>query len=452
MSAPSVEVGFPALAPCGDYGPETARRALETAIAAAGGLDWVQPGMRVGVKLNLCTAKRPEAAATTHPVLAAELTRMLVQRGAVVVLGDSPGGPFLAPLIRRLYETTGLRLSEQAGGTLNEDFGYTEVKNPEGKSLRRFAYVDWLRNCDAVINFCKLKSHGMMGMTAAVKNLYGVIPGTYKSEYHFQHVEPMNFADMLVDLDEYVRPRLHLVDAVDIMEGNGPTMGTPRRLGLLLAGTDPYRLDRLCAAGAAEYPAVATVGCGWGGGCARTTGAGAPPMTGGAASLPCDASAARRRWFSIVTCWSISYVFGAMKPSSIAAYFCSSGACWTHARNWRSLASRSAANTGSVTWYAGGMSAGAIPRMTPSAPSTILSTCCAFTNALPRCSAAASPSADVRQSLIAASRASNRESASCDFTIRMPWRCVGSSRMRFGRSPGSAESTSRASASASCAE
>ncbi len=248
MNAASAERGFPALAPCGDYSPETARRALETAIAAAGGLDWVQPGMRVGVKLNLCTAKRPEAAATTHPVLAAELTRMLVQRGAVVVLGDSPGGPFLAPLIRRLYETTGLRLCEQAGGTLNEDFGYTEVKNPEGKSLRRFAYVDWLRNCDAVINFCKLKSHGMMGMTAAVKNLYGVIPGTYKSEYHFQHVDPMNFADMLVDLDEYVRPRLHLVDAVDIMEGNGPTMGTPRRLGLLLAGTDPYRLDRLCAA------------------------------------------------------------------------------------------------------------------------------------------------------------------------------------------------------------
>lgn len=248
MSAASAERGFPALAPCGDYAPETVRRALETAIAAAGGLDWVQPGMRVGVKLNLCAAKKPEAAATTHPVLAAELTRMLVQRGAVAVLGDSPGGPFVAPLIRRLYETTGLRLSEEAGGTLNEDFGYTEVENPEGKSLRRFTYVDWLRGCDAVINFCKLKSHGMMGITAAVKNLYGVIPGTYKSEYHFQHVDPMNFADMLVDLDEYVRPRLHLVDAVDIMEGNGPTMGTPRRLGLLLAGTDPYRLDRLCAA------------------------------------------------------------------------------------------------------------------------------------------------------------------------------------------------------------
>ena len=239
---------LPALAPCRDYAPETVRQALETVIAAAGGLDWVKPGMRIGIKLNLCAAKKPEAAATTHPVPAAELTRMLTERGAEVVLGDSPGGPFIAPLIHRLYEVTGLRVCEEAGGRCNEDFGYTEVENPEGRSLRRFAFSDWLRSCDAVINFCKLKSHGMMGMTAAVKNLYGVIPGTYKSEYHFQHADPMNFADMLVDLNEYVRPRLCLCDAVEIMEGNGPTMGTPRHLGLLLADSDPYRLDRLCAA------------------------------------------------------------------------------------------------------------------------------------------------------------------------------------------------------------
>ena len=238
----------PALVPCPDYAPETVRRALGAAIEAAGGLDWVKPGMRVGIKLNLCAAKRPEAAATTHPVPAAELTRMLRARGAEVVLGDSPGGPFVAPLMRRCYEATGMRLCEEAGGTLNEDFGYTEVENPSGRSLKRFAYVDWLRGCDAVVSFCKLKSHGMMGMTAAVKNLYGVIPGTYKSEYHYQHEDPMRFADMLVDLNEYVRPRLCLCDAVEIMEGNGPTMGTPRHLGLLLAGTDPYRLDRLNAA------------------------------------------------------------------------------------------------------------------------------------------------------------------------------------------------------------
>ena len=72
----------PVLIPCPDYDAETVRRALGAALAAVGGLDWVRPGMRVGVKLNLCAAKKPEAAATTHPVLAAELTRMLRARGA----------------------------------------------------------------------------------------------------------------------------------------------------------------------------------------------------------------------------------------------------------------------------------------------------------------------------------------------------------------------------------
>ena len=238
----------PALAPCRDYDPASVRRALEAVIRETGGLDWVKPGMRIGIKLNLCAAKKPEAAATTHPVPAAELTKLLTERGAEVVLGDSPGGPFIAPLMHRLYEATGLQLCVRAGGTLNEDFGYTEAEYPEGKSLKRFAYVDWLRSCDAVINFCKLKSHGMMGMTAGVKNLYGVIPGTHKSEYHYRYEDPMRFADLLVDLNEYVKPRLCLCDAVEIMEGNGPTMGEPRRLGLLLACRDPYRMDRLCAA------------------------------------------------------------------------------------------------------------------------------------------------------------------------------------------------------------
>ena len=107
----------PALFPCPDYEVHTVREALAKVIEGAGGLDWVRPGMRIAVKLNLCAAKKPEAAATTHPVLAAELTRMLVERGAEVILGDSPGGPFVAPWIHRTYELTGLRLCVEAGGS-----------------------------------------------------------------------------------------------------------------------------------------------------------------------------------------------------------------------------------------------------------------------------------------------------------------------------------------------
>ena len=236
-----------AIIPCADYEPVRVRNALLAATEAAGGLDWVRPGMRIGVKLNLCAARKPEFAATTHPVMAAELTKLLKERGAEVVLGDSPGGPFTAAYLRLIYAATGMELAEQAGGTLNADFSHREADFPEGVTLKSFAYTSWLDGCDAVISFCKLKSHGLMGMTGAVKNIYGVVPGTTKSELHFRYPDPMAFAHIMVDLNEFVRPRLFLTDAVEIMEGNGPTQGTPRHMGALIASRDPYTSDRLCA-------------------------------------------------------------------------------------------------------------------------------------------------------------------------------------------------------------
>ncbi|MBQ2718579.1 MAG: DUF362 domain-containing protein, partial [Clostridia bacterium] len=111
----------------------------------------------------------------------------------------------------------------------------------------RFTAVGWLREADAIINFAKLKTHGMMGYSGAVKNLFGTIPGTLKLEYHFSHPEASRFADMLVDLNEFWKCRLSLVDAVVGMEGNGPTAGDPRAVGALLASPSPYALDIVAA-------------------------------------------------------------------------------------------------------------------------------------------------------------------------------------------------------------
>ena len=77
---------------CGAYSPETCRAALLAALEPFGSLDWVTPGMRIGIKANLVSFLKPEAAGTTHPVLLVELTKLLKERGAEVVVGDSPGG------------------------------------------------------------------------------------------------------------------------------------------------------------------------------------------------------------------------------------------------------------------------------------------------------------------------------------------------------------------------
>ncbi len=233
--------------PCAGYTEAEARTALESALAPLGGLDWVQPGMTVAVKANLITALRPEAAATTHPVLLGALTRLLLERGARVVVGDSPGGVFSRAYVERVYEVCGLKALEAMGAELNRDFSQRERDFPEGKVLRHFICTAWLDGADAIVDFCKLKVHAMMAMTAATKNIFGVIPGSVKAEYHYRFPDYADFADMLVDLNECFRPRLHICDAVVGMEGNGPTQGTPRQIGALLASESPYCLDLAAA-------------------------------------------------------------------------------------------------------------------------------------------------------------------------------------------------------------
>lgn len=233
---------------CTDYEIDHMRRALPRLLEPLGGLSWVTPGMKIIIKANLVSGKPPEDAVTTHPALLCVLTEMLKAKGASsVVIGDSPGGVYNAAYLNRIYQKCGITAAEQYGAILNQNFGITEVHFPEAVVAHEFKYTAYLDDADAVINCCKLKTHGMMGMTCAVKNMYGMVPGSVKSEYHYRYSDPMDFARMIIDLNRAKPARLHIVDAVVGMEGNGPTAGTPREIGCLLAGYDPYRLDMICA-------------------------------------------------------------------------------------------------------------------------------------------------------------------------------------------------------------
>lgn len=233
---------------CTDYEIDHMRQALPRLLEPLGGLSWVTPGMKIVIKANLVSGKPPEDAVTTHPALLCVLTEMLKAKGASsVVIGDSPGGVYNAAYLNRIYQKCGITAAEQYGAVLNQNFGITEVHFPEAAVAHDFKYTAYLDDADAVINCCKLKTHGMMGMTCAVKNMYGMVPGSVKSEYHYRYSDPIDFARMIIDLNRAKPARLHIVDAVVGMEGNGPTAGTPREIGCLLAGYDPYRLDMICA-------------------------------------------------------------------------------------------------------------------------------------------------------------------------------------------------------------
>lgn len=235
------------LAGCDSYSRDLVRDAMERALAPLGGLDWVKPGMKIAVKANLVSFMKPDAAATTHPEVLIVLVEMLKARGAVVTVGDSPGGLFNSAFVGRVYAATGMHDVEAAGAELNRNYGIREICYPEAAVMKTFTCTEWLCEADAIINVCKLKSHGMMSMSAAVKNMFGCIPGTTKPEYHYKYPGEADFANMLVDINEYFKPRLSIVDAVIGMEGNGPTKGTPRKIGALLASDSPYAADLACA-------------------------------------------------------------------------------------------------------------------------------------------------------------------------------------------------------------
>lgn len=234
------------LAKCDDYNSVRLQEILKKQLECIGVLGKVKPGMKIALKLNLVTAMKPDTAGTTHPAVIEALCNILIGMGAEVVLGDSPGGPFTSAYLKGVYHICGIdAVAERTGAKLNMDFSQTDVFFDEGVIARSISVTSWLLNADAIINCCKLKTHGMMAMSAAVKNMFGSIPGTMKPEYHFRFPQQSDFANMLIDLQEYWKPKMlaHVVDGIVGMEGNGPTAGTPRHVGILMSGVNPYSLD-----------------------------------------------------------------------------------------------------------------------------------------------------------------------------------------------------------------
>ncbi|MBA7695112.1 hypothetical protein ES703_103733 [subsurface metagenome] len=84
-------------------------------------------------------------------------------------------------------------------------------------------------------------------MTGAIKNMFGVIPGIRKSEFHVRLQDAEHFSRMLVDLNLLLKPNLTVMDSIDGMEGNGPRNGNLVRVGLLIISDDPVAVDATAA-------------------------------------------------------------------------------------------------------------------------------------------------------------------------------------------------------------
>ena len=238
-----------ALVPCEGYQEEQVYQAVREGVGLLGGMArFFHPGERILLKPNLLGKAAPEKAVTTHPAVFGAAIRLLREAGMEQLsYGDSPGNPAVSPA--RAAQAGGIQAMGERYGVTSADFDHGEmVSFPAGKRAHSFYLCQGVRQADAVLNLPKMKTHALERITGAVKNLYGCVCGVNKAAGHASFPDRHVFAEMLADLNLCVKPRLHILDGIVAMEGNGPSSGTPTPMNVLLFSADPVALDSVFAA------------------------------------------------------------------------------------------------------------------------------------------------------------------------------------------------------------
>jgi len=99
--------------------------------------------------------------------------------------------------------------------------------------------------CDLLVSMPKMKTHHWVGATLSMKNLFGLVPGGVygwpKNVLHWAGIP-----ESIADLHTLFPRTFSIVDGIVGMEGNGPIQGTPRPMGVVVAGADPVAVDATC--------------------------------------------------------------------------------------------------------------------------------------------------------------------------------------------------------------
>ena len=226
---------------CGTYADEQVLTAVQKGIDLLGGISmFAKRGERIVVKPNVLIGTNPDKGVTTHPAVFRAAGELLKDAGASVSYGDSPSFGKSEPNLRR----SGLKEVGDELGLILADFDAgRSVSHRDALLVKKFVVANGVLDSDGMVSLPKLKTHGLVRFTGAVKNQFGCIPGLLKSQYHVKLPDPYDFATMLVDLNTLIKPRLYVMDGVMAMEGNGPRGGKLKRLNVLLLSSDPVALD-----------------------------------------------------------------------------------------------------------------------------------------------------------------------------------------------------------------
>ena len=230
-----------ALIRCEDYDYNLVKAAVQKGIDLLGGVRaFAKPDEKILLKPNWIMAVPPERCATTHPAVFKAVAEIFQTTGAILSYGDSPG--MSSP--QNASVKTGFAAAAKELNIPLADFNNgKEVFYEQAKQNKKFLFANAVFENDSLISLSKLKTHGFLKLTGAIKNQFGCIPGMAKGEYHLKLTNPADFARMLVDINLCLKPRFYVMDGIMAMEGNGPMNGKPKKMNLLLFSADPVALD-----------------------------------------------------------------------------------------------------------------------------------------------------------------------------------------------------------------
>ncbi len=231
---------------CDSYEEERIYTLLKRGLKELGGIGaLINKEEKILLKPNLLKKAEVEKAVITHPVVVGAFARILREAGYEnIVLADSCGHGTTKQVIQGTGMDTYLEKYQIPA------IDYTKgvhVENPDGIQAKEFILPKELLEADCVISLSKMKTHALERITGAVKNSYGFIYGKNKAIGHTKYPSADSFARMLIDLNQYVKPRLYIMDGITAMEGNGPGSGDPTAMNVILMSTDPVALDSVFA-------------------------------------------------------------------------------------------------------------------------------------------------------------------------------------------------------------
>ncbi len=204
-------------------------------------------GKRVLLKPNLVEPTRAIPHMTTHAAMILAAAEVFRGWGASVTVGEAPG--HVRDTEMALVES-GMAEALDSERLKFADLNYEQVgwRANQGRwsKLAGFYFPRSVLEADLVVSMPKMKTHHWVGVTASMKNFYGVLPGIQygwpKNVLHHNGIP-----QTVVDINASLPATLAIVDGIECMEGDGPILGSMKPMGLVIVGKNLPAVDATTA-------------------------------------------------------------------------------------------------------------------------------------------------------------------------------------------------------------